>query len=139
MTKTAPRRKARELTLKALYAAEHGSGAIDRIFDDLASKADLSEKNFEFARRLYQLTMAGLAWTDERISSLAENWRLDRINAIDRSILRMAMVELKEFPDSPVKVVINEAIELAKAFSTPESPSFVNGILDSFVKKLQSS
>ena len=72
---------------------------------------------------------------DEYIAGLAENWHLERIAAIDRNILRMAITELEMIPDTPVKVVLNEAIELAKKFSTIESSKFVNGILDNFVKQ----
>jgi N utilization substance protein B len=132
--KTPPRRKARELTLQALYAAEHGSGSAAEAFAGLAEDKSLSEKNIEFSRRLFDETMARQDWADGHISRLARNWRIERINAIDRTILRMAMCEFEVFSDVPAKVVINEAIELAKTFSTPESSSFVNGILDSFVK-----
>ena len=75
-------------------------------------------------------------WADKIISGLAKNWDIKRIAELDLIILRMAMVELKLMPDIPEKVVLNEAIELAKKYSTEESPSFVNGILDNFLKNI---
>jgi len=65
---------------------------------------------------------------------LADNWKLERIALVDRLILRMAMTELREMADVPVKVVLNEAIELAKRYSTASSSAFVNGLLDAFIK-----
>jgi N utilization substance protein B len=128
-----PRRRTRELVLKRLYAAEtspEGVGAAD----GATFSEDISEKNRAFAERFYRLAVEGKAWAEQAIAELSRNWEIGRIALIDRIVIRMAMVEIREMPDVPIKVAINEAIELARKFSTTDSPSFVNGILDSFIK-----
>ena len=132
-----PRRKARETVLHALYAWEINEGDPDDVIDGLLKETSLSEKNVDFARNYFGLVVKNIDWTDKIISSLATNWDINRIAELDRIILRMAMVELKYMPDIPVKVALNEAIELAKKYSTGESPSFINGILDNFLKNIE--
>lgn len=134
-----PRHKARELALQGLYALESGQETESEITEHIIASDDLSEKTLKFARDLFTLVTANTQWADEQIARLAENWDLRRIATIDRTILRMALVELSKMPDVPVKVVINEAIELAKTFSTRQSFSFINGILDSFAKSMESA
>lgn len=128
------RTEARRLVLQALYAAETGDGADLDYVTILSEDDSADERTLQFAHALFERTRREETWADEVISGLAHNWRLERIALIDRLILRMAMVEMKEFPDTPLKVVLNEAIELAKRYSTAESSGFINGILDSFVK-----
>lgn len=129
-----PRRKARELVLKGLYALEAGAATQQEILDDVVSSAKIGSKAEEFSRALFGRVCEKRSWADSHISKLAKNWSLDRIARIDRDILRMAMVELEDFPDIPAKVVLNEAIELAKKYSSANSSRFINGILDQFVK-----
>ena len=129
-----PRSHARELVLKGLYALEVSGASPDEILSSVIVDDDLDAQSLEFARHLFEQTHLNRAWANEIISRLAHNWRLERIATIDQIVLRMAMTELKVMPDVPVKVVLNEAIELVKRYSTADSPSFVNGILDSFVK-----
>ena len=134
--KATSRHKARELVLKSLYALDCGTADASKSFSQLAEQSSLSEKHLGFATELFGHCQDNARWADENISKLARNWRLERINYIDRNILRMAMVELNFMPDAPARVVMNEAIELAKKYSTLESSAFVNGILDSFSKTL---
>jgi N utilization substance protein B len=127
------RRKARAFALQILYAAD-ASGGVDvetaaRAWGD-SFDIDVDEAGREFARELARSTIEHLPAVDEIIASASKNWRLDRMARVDRNILRLAACELKHFLDVPVKVVINEAVELAKRFGTAESPAFVNGILD---------
>lgn len=129
-----PRRRARELALQALYAFEVAENEPQDILDRVIVDDTLSPRNLEFARTLAILVHRHASWADGQISLLAKNWDLGRIADLDRIILRMALVEIKEMPDTPVKVAINEAIELAKRFSTAESSAFINGILDHYVK-----
>jgi N utilization substance protein B len=75
-------------------------------------------------------TVDNLAKLDEVIAGASKNWRLERMSRVDRNILRLATCELAHFPQTPVKVAINEAVELAKRFGAAESAAFVNGILD---------
>lgn len=139
MTKTKkakypPRHQARELVLQSLYATESGSADPDDSFKELSLEFAIADKYKIFAERLFSLTRQHGDWADEKIAHLAQNWKIERINTIDKIIIRMAMVEIRHMPDAPIKVVINEAIELAKTFSTRDSASFVNGILDTFSK-----
>ncbi len=84
----------------------------------------------EFARKLFYGAVESLKTTDQLISEVVDNWKIERIAAMDRAILRLAIFELNEMMEVPPKVVINEAIELAKKFSTAQSGAFVNGILN---------
>ncbi len=132
-----PRRKARELVLQALYACECHNGNPESCLSQLLENENLNENNLKFARTLFAQVLQHSPWADEQIVHIATNWDINRIAAIDKVILRMAIVELTEIPQTPAKVVLNEAIELAKKFSTKESSGFVNGILDSFVKEMK--
>jgi len=133
--KTSARTRARELVLQTLYAVECGADEPDERFASIIDDEELSDATVKYARDLLTLARQHADWADGQITELAANWELDRVAKIDRFILRLAMVELKYLVDVPMKVVLNEAIELAKKFSTPQSSSFVNGILDSFAKK----
>ena len=132
-----PRRLVRQLVLQALYASECKAIEPEESLEDLARDHQLQEKNLQFARTLVSLTARHRDWADHQIARLSKNWDIARIAAIDRTILRMALVELEHMPDTPVKVVLNEAIELAREFSTSESSAFVNGILDSHIKGME--
>ncbi len=137
--KVSLRHRARELVLQALYASEQGDAAPNEDFSNIVDAEPLPDRALQFARQLYDLTQTHRRWADERISQLAENWEINRMAAVDLAILRMAIVELQYVVDVPVKVVLNEAIELAKTFSTDDSSAFVNGILDNFVKQMEGS
>ncbi len=131
------RRRAREHVLKALYAFELGEQTEEEIIESILKKGSLDENSLSFARKLFDLTIAHLDEIDEKIGFLATNWKLERIAIVDKNILRMAITEVDYLPDIPIKVAINEAIELAKKYSTIESASFVNGILDKVVPEIE--
>ena len=133
--RTSPRRLSRELILQALYAAECGEASAESNLISLVKDQPLSEKNVLFAREMLKLVSQHGDWADQQLAGLAEHWDVERMAAIDRAILRLALVELEHVPDTPMKVVLNEAIELARKFSTSGSPGFVNGILDAWVKR----
>ncbi|MCA9673831.1 MAG: transcription antitermination factor NusB [Kofleriaceae bacterium] len=127
------RRKARGFALQVLYARD-----VDRATDvggalgvwGASFELDVDEPAHQFATELVTRSVEELAAIDEVIASASRNWRLERMSRVDRNILRLAVCELRSFTQTPVKVVINEAVELAKRFGTAESPAFVNGILD---------
>ena len=98
--------------------------------------AKAAEQTRTFANQLFEGAARDSKALDELISEHAENWRLERLSVIDRAILRLALHEMRA-TDTPPKVVINEAVELAKKFSSEEAGGFVNGILDSFRKLMQ--
>jgi len=127
------RRKARAYALQVLYArdVEKGTdvGAALTGWSE-AFELDVDDAARAFAGELVRATVGDQAAIDEVIAASSRNWRIERMSRVDRNILRLAVGELRSLPDTPVKVVINEAVELAKRFGTAESPAFVNGILD---------
>ena len=133
------RHKARELALKGLYAWEISGNSKEDVYQFLKNQEDgQNEDIIEFAWDLLVKTVENKDTFDKDIAGMAKNWDLERIAIIDRFILRLAICELTEFEEIPPKVTINEAIDLAKAYSTAESGRFVNGILDSLYQKLKS-
>jgi len=131
-----PRRHARELVLQALYASECSDENPGIKLQRLLEKETISENNALFTREFFAAVLKNTDKADEQITALAANWDISRMAAIDRIVLRMAVVELLEFKSVPVKVVLNESIELVKKYSTAKSSRFINGILDQFVKDL---
>ncbi len=133
------RRQAREAVLKGLYTLELMEWDIDRVMEDIHQNDDPDDKMSRFIRSYLETVVANLEYLDKEVTRLAENWELKRIAIIDKNILRMALSEIHFMPDIPQKVAINEAIDLAKQFSTLESSSFVNGILDAAMSELDQS
>jgi len=124
--------------MKALYARELAGGKPEHfIYTLVEPELEGDASNLEFANKLFRRTIDSQREADRIISAHAENWDLDRIAAIDRSLLRMATCELLTFEEIPPKVSIDEAIEIAKKYSTPKSGKFINGILDSILMRLQ--
>ena len=130
------RRRARELVLQGLYALEVAGNPIKTVVGEIEQQ-DPDETVKEFACDLLRKTAAHSQELDEFISKAVKNWKFDRIAVLDRLILRQSLCELLHFEEIPPKVTINEAIDLAKKFSTAESGRFVNGILDALLKKLK--
>lgn len=126
------RRVARECALQMLYEFDVGKLDPDEIVPSFWQMNEQPDKVREFATALFRGSVAQIAELDERIQRHAKNWRLSRMAAVDRNILRLAVFELtSDKHRTPATVVINEALEIAKKFSTHESAQFVNGILDS--------
>jgi N utilization substance protein B len=127
------RRTGRAYALQLLYARD-GDPSTD-VAGAAASWAEAFDLEIEataqaFARELVAAASEIAARLDELIAAASKNWRIDRMSRVDRNILRLGACELVAFPAVPVKVVINEAVELAKRFGTAESSAFVNGVLD---------
>ena len=132
------RRKARECALQMLFAADISETRADELVRSYW--AELSEEETEasareFATRLATGTLAHLVELDERIRSRAEHWRISRMAVVDRNILRLAVYEFL-FEPTPRTVAINEALEIARRFSTYEATQFINGILDAIKRDL---
>ncbi len=130
---TGNRRSGRAYALQLLYARD-GDPATD-VTGAAVSWSDTFDLEIEpqaqlFARELVAAASERTTEVDELITSASKNWRIDRMSRVDRNILRLGACELLAFRDVPVKVVINEAVELAKRFGTAESSAFVNGVLD---------
>ena len=133
MTSQGTRRTGRAYALQLLYARDGDvSTDVTNVAQDWASEFELELEPAAqaFARELVAAAAARAAEVDELIASASKNWRIDRMSRVDRNILRLGACELLAFRDVPVKVVINEAVELAKRFGTAESSAFVNGVLD---------
>jgi transcription antitermination protein NusB len=128
------RRKARELALQGLYALDVSGNSIETTLRDLSARTP-DEEVVNFAADIIRKAKTHKETLDEDVAKAAENWKFERIALIDRLILRIALCELLYFDDIPPKVTINEAIDLAKKYSTAESGRFVNGILDALFKK----
>lgn len=122
------RRRAREYALQLLFQHDFNAGRPD--FALFWSDKQEDAKVREFAEQLVLGTLEHLKPVDQAIEAAAEHWVLERMAAVDRNVLRAATYELLFRPDIPPAVTINEALEIAKKFSTTDSASFINGILD---------
>lgn len=129
------RRKAREFALQMLFQWEMNAQKPARIEAGFWTYARAEKKTRDFANQLFEGSVARRKEIDAVLVGHAKNWRLERMAAIDRNILRLAVFELQGGADTPPKVVINEAIELAKKFSSEDAAAFINGILDAVLKK----
>jgi len=128
------RRKARELALQMLFEHDVAGTTPDDMFQRSEDLKKGSEGIRDFTKRLVSGTLEHRESLDAIISRQADHWRLMRMPIVDRNILRMALFELLYEPDTPRPVVIDEALEIAKRFSTPRSSQFINGILDGVLK-----
>ena len=132
------RRKARECALQMLFAADVAETPHDEVVRTYWAElgdTDLEDPARDFATRLAAGTLARLQELDERIRSRAEHWRIARMAIVDRNILRLAVYEFLHEP-TPRTVAINEALEIARRFSTYEATQFINGILDAIKRDL---
>jgi len=127
------RTKSREFAMQMLFQWDMSQQAPTKLEPTFWKSAKAAEQTRAFANQLFEGASHDAAALDELIVKHAANWRLDRVAAIDRAILRLALHELRA-TDTPVKVVINEAVELAKKYSSDEAGGFVNGILDAYRK-----
>jgi N utilization substance protein B len=129
-----PRRQARIGVLGALYAEEQTHDDLEKLLKDTYSRESFSQSCKKYIRLLFLETMKHQETCDSLIDTHLENWEFNRIALLDKLILRMALTEMIFISDVPSKAAISEAIEIAKEFSTEESPGFVNGILDAVYK-----
>jgi transcription antitermination protein NusB len=130
------RRKSREFALQMLFEwdmARQKPAQIEKHFWKAARAAESTRK---FANQLFEGAIAQADASDRLVEKLSENWRLERLAAVDRNILRLSIFELRT-GTAPAKVVIDEALELAKKFSSADAPAFLNGVLDAARKHLE--
>jgi N utilization substance protein B len=132
------RRKSREMALQMLFQADLGKQDADHVRRTFwgehgATSADVRG----FADDLFRVATDRGGEIDGLIERHAEHWRMERMAAVDRNLLRAAVAELLAYRETPRAVVINEALEIARKFSTPESVHFLNGVLDSIGKELE--
>jgi N utilization substance protein B len=131
------RRQIRERVMQALYALEISKDAPQHVIDTILEEIKENGADFDFAQSLFIKCVAHQAEMDKRLKSKTEHWEFHRIALIDKILLRMSLCELLYFPDIPPKVSINEAIEIAKDYSTESSGTFINGIMDAILIELK--
>jgi N utilization substance protein B len=137
----APRQRSRQVALQTLYARDFaapqldGGAGIQELFERVAQNFDLPAGARDFALKLVSGTTSELSNIDELLAANAINWKISRMAAVDRNVLRLGIYELTR-TDTPVSVVLDEAIQLARRFGGESSPGFVNGVLDAVAKQV---
>ena len=132
------RRKSRELALQMLFQLDMGKQQPDEVRRTFWKERNaVGHEERGFAEDLFRLASDRAGEIDALIERHAEHWRMDRMAAVDRNLLRASVAELLGYPSTPRAVVINEAIEIARKFSSPESVQFINGVLDSVGRELE--
>ncbi len=116
--------------MEILYAAEHGGDTWRELFPRMVGRGKLNPEGSAFVERLLATTSENKTEIDGYIASASEHWDMERMASVDRIIMRLGTAQLAYMPDIPPKVAIDEAVELAKTYGGPDSPAFVNGILD---------
>lgn len=132
-----PRRAARRCVLEALFAYQFSKNDSLTIISQLINKNPQIKDNKDFIQLLFDCVLKNIQWAENIIKSHLENWEIDRVAQIDRILLKMGICEIHFIDDIPPKVTITEMVEIAKIYSTDESPVFINGILDAVYKKHQ--
>ncbi len=131
------RRKSRELAMQMLFQADVGKQTPDQVRATFWRAGDEVEPEVKgFADDLFRTATLHLDRIDELIALNSKHWRLERMPAVDRNLLRMAVGEMLGFKSTPFPIVINEALEIARRYSAPESINFLNGMLDSIARSL---
>jgi transcription antitermination protein NusB len=132
------RRKSREMVLQMLFQADMGRQTPDEVRRTFWREHDSTQEDVRgFAEDLFRTATDRTTEIDSLIERHAEHWRMERMATVDRNVLRSAVAELMGFPATPRAVVINEALEIARKFSSPESVQFINGVLDSVGRELE--
>lgn len=132
------RRQSREWALQLLYQIEMAQTGFNDVETEFWSRQKTEDPaTVAFARQLVSGVLAQKEEIDTLIAKQATHWKLSRMPVVDRNVLRLAVYELKSCPDIPIKVTLNEAIEVAKKFGAEESHTFINGVLDKIAKLLR--
>jgi N utilization substance protein B len=129
------RRQGRELVLGCLYAHYSTGQALNEVFDGQAKRMSCDKSTQVYARKVLDAAIDHGEEIDRDIRELATNWDFSRIGQMEKNILRMAIAELRFLPETPAKVIINEALELTREFAGEESRAFVNAIIDRVYKR----
>ncbi len=132
----APRHASRQVALQVLYALDVGPGdsSVDEVFERVSDNFDLPEGARAFAKQLVCGVTGDLEGIDAQLTRHARNWRVARMAAVDRNVLRLGTYEILH-TDTPAAVVLDQAVELARRFGAESSPAFVNGILDAVARE----
>jgi transcription antitermination protein NusB len=129
------RRKSRELAMQMLFQLDMGKNTPDQVRNTFWKAREENDDDVRgFAEDLFRVAVARENDITDLIEKHSANWRLDRMASVDRNVLRMAIAEMLGFPGTPAPIVINEALEIARRYSGPESINFLNGVLDAVAK-----
>jgi transcription antitermination protein NusB len=135
---TGTRRKSRELVLQMLYQADLAKQSDDEVQQTFwTSREEVDPPTRAFAEDLFRVANVRAETINRLIESHAKNWRIERMPAVDRNLLRMAVAEMLGFPRTPGPIIINEAIEIARRYADPSSINFLNGVLDAIGQDLK--
>ena len=122
--------------MQMLFQADVGKHTPDQVRKTFwGAREEVDAETRGFSEDIFRVATARNEEIDELIQAHSANWRLNRIPAVDRNVLRTAVAELLGFPDTPIAVVINESLEIARRYSAPESLTFLNGVLDAIAKQ----
>ena len=131
------RRKSRELTLQMLFQSDMGKQSAEQVRKSFWSERKDTEEDVRgFADDLFRIAQERSAEIDAIIEKHAEHWRMERMAAVDRNVLREAVAEFLAYPTTAKAIVINEALEIARKYSSPEAVTFINGVLDGIAREL---
>lgn len=131
------RRKARELCLQMLFQRDMGKQSPEQVRKTFwGERPEVDSETRDFADNLFNVAVDEKQGVDDLIQKHAQHWKMDRMAAVDRNVLRTGVAEFLSCRSTPRPVVINEALEIARKFSAPESVHFINGVLDSVGKEL---
>ena len=133
------RRKARGLALQSLYEIDLTKHSADEVLSCILTDLDLTEENASFTRALVKGVRSHLGQIDPKIARYAPAWPVNQLSPVDRNILRLAIFELLFDNETPVRVAINEAVELAKNYGSENSARFINGVLSSISQNTKKS
>jgi N utilization substance protein B len=135
--KSGKRRKSRELALQMLFQSDMGKQNPDQVRKTFwTERSNIDDETRGFADDLFGVANERSSEIDGLIQNHAEHWRMERMPAVDRNLLRLGVAEFLGYPATPRAIVINEALDIAHRYSTPESIQFINGVLDSVAKEL---
>ncbi len=136
MSVTGKRRKSRELAMQMLFQADVGKQTPDEVRKSFwQAREEVEDETRGFTEDIFRVATARDEEIDAIIEQHSANWRLARMSAVDRNVLRMAVAEMLGFPSTPAPIVINEALEIARRYSAPESINFLNGVLDAISRE----
>ena len=131
------RRKSRELTMQMLFQGDLGKQTPEEVRKLFwPSRDDVDEETRGFAEDLHRVACVRVEEIDKIIEDHSQNWRIERMAVVDRNLLRTAIAEMLEYPNTPAAIVINESLEVAKRYAAPESIQFLNGVLDAVARDL---
>lgn len=131
------RRKSRELTMQMLFQGDLGKQSPEEVAKLFwPSRDDVDAETRGFAEDLHRVANARQLEIDKIIEDHSQNWRIERMPVVDRNLLRTAIAEMLEYPNTPAAIVINESLEVAKRYAAPESIHFLNGVLDAIARDL---